>query len=190
MSTVRATLWSNMGEAVQFRNVFTYNHPTNALGDGDKVRIAARISDMWAVLLPFLSTVFEAQGVHFEELVEGVWQPRGEVEITGDGLASTEVLPFMNSGLVLALTGFAKTMGKKYIGGFTEAVNIDGAFGPAAIVALTSFLGYYLGSVGGGADPLWTAGTVSKTGVFHAFIGGRVADLFATQRRRHPSVGI
>jgi hypothetical protein len=190
MSIVRATLWSNLGEAVQLRNVFTYSGPGLTLNEGDKTAIWARIVQMVGAVAPYLSTVWATESVHFEELTEGVWQPRGEISLVDTGDRSGDLLPFMNSLLVLGVTGFAKTLGKKYLGGVVEEWNIDGAIAGNIIAAATSFLAYYLSNAAAEGGRIWIPGTVSKSGVFHAFIAGRVNDLFATQRRRHPSVGI
>jgi hypothetical protein len=190
MSIVRATAWSNLGEAVQLRNVFTYQSSGGELNEGGKTAITARLMDLFGTLGAHLTTVWAMESVHFEELVEGVWQPRGEQAAVMAGGSEDDILPFMNCALVLAVTGFAKTIGKKFIGGWTEATNVDGAVIDAVVTHLVSVLGYYIGSVTGSQGQMYYPGTVSKTGVFHQFIGGRVNDLFATQRRRHPSVGI
>lgn len=189
MSIIRATVWSNLGEAIQVRNVFTYSSDYD-LQDLDKVAITDRLTDMYELVAGWATTVWATEGVHFEELVAGTWQPRGEVAMVMTGEAEEDILPFMNSGLVLAVTGFAKTIGKKFIAGFTEGSNLDGALMSGLVVDLAAFLGYYVSSVTGVTYHVWSPGTVSKTGVFHSFISGRVNDLFATQRRRHPSVGI
>src|SRR5512141_1625822 len=127
MSIVRVTLWSNLGEAVQLRNVHTYRCENFALSESAKTAFATRFTSMYSAVANWASTVWTAEAVHFEELVEGVWQPRGETAITVTGSQAGEILPFMNAALVLGVTGFAKTIGKKYIGGLVEALNIDGA---------------------------------------------------------------
>lgn len=106
------------------------------------------------------------------------------------GTLGGDALPYQVAGLVTFPTALAKTLGKKFLAGFTEAGN--GAQGTPAAEIITALGNYVvelldLVVIGGHDFPIGHIRTDPLT--FIAWATGLVESLWATQRRRKIGVG-
>jgi len=120
-------------------------------------------------------------------------QPMGSALFpdTAAGSLSGDVLPGGVAALITLRTGRNRTLGRKYLGGFTEGDSNDGALYTGLITALGAAGALMLENfLGEATNVLWQPGIVSKYGPFWSFTEAVVRNIWAYQRRRRPGTGI
>ncbi len=121
----------------------------------------------------------------------GTWDDIGSLAGTFVGLAIGEALPDGIALVVRAATGVAKTMARKFIGGFVEsAVNAQAWETNVLADALLYLIAWFEGPPDGARE--YTSGVFStRDQDFVPFTEeGAVSDIPGYQRRRKPGVGI
>jgi len=106
------------------------------------------------------------------------------------GTRTDPALPYQVSALITFPTALAKTLGKKYIGGFTEFTN--GQYGTptaALITALGNFAVDLLSGLEIGGEPFPIGHIRTDPLTFIAWSTGLIEALWATQRRRKFGIG-
>lgn len=187
---VRATIKGVLQPGVETRNVFTYQTNYDGAFSDIIAAITPVFENMLAALSAYIVDLWHGYSIQFEELVEGVWQPRGEDTIDFTGENTSEMLPAQVSALVVGITGWARTLAKKYLPPFGENNSIDGTWHTLAQAALVAFAAYYGSTISIPPFNSLVPGTVSKLGVFHQIMEVAVRAYASTQRRRKPGVGI
>jgi hypothetical protein len=106
---------------------------------------------------------------------------------TGAGLADALQL----AGQVNFRTGVKRSLGKKYIGGYTDAsISGGGYLNPAPIANMEAFGADACANVGPG-NSIWRAGHVkASNGAFVTWVDAYAMAIVATQRRRKLGVGV
>ena len=108
--------------------------------------------------------------------------------ITGTG--GSESMPYQMAALVTFPTEVKRSLGKKYIAGFTEGDSPGaGVLGPAPIANLVSFAAEILSGFNQSAN-LYAVGNYREAlGTFIPYVSALVDVLLSTQRRRKPGIG-
>jgi hypothetical protein len=136
-----------------------------------------------------------ADGVSFDSIeIFNITQdvPVGEYTwptLSAGGSAS-DVLPEQTALLVTFSTAAARSVGKKFLGGWTEGNNdSDGTIASSLLTLILSYISTILSGFAAG-DLDFEAGhwsVINET--FVPWLAGLVDDVWATQRRRRPGVG-
>lgn len=107
------------------------------------------------------------------------------------GTLVDDALPAANSGFFQMDTERAKSYGRKYVPGASEAWNVDGKFSAGALAILVLLLADTVMDIDVGIAGILKAGVLSRvTTAFLEFTGGGYAtDVPAYQRRRKAAVG-
>lgn len=199
---IQADVHIILPEAQEAHNIFTYQRNDGLGGNIDPMVAFTAINDaldvFYTALAPVMSQEVEIDYVvyrigHWEPLpAPGSWSYGGEAYrgyLNIDGESSGEMLPHQCAALITGDTEQAKTLGKKYLPGFTENDQASGRWTLGTLGILIAVgLEYLFPIVAGayGLDP----GVASKIGAFFPFIGGTISDIVSGQRRRKIGVGV
>lgn len=173
-------------------NVFhVQNQGAGSIDDGSAhtfvlIRLDAAYSELVALLSDLLNfeTVETFNVTQDAPMLETAWLT------LDDGDKLDQVLPQQTAALCLFPTGVARSQGRKYLGGFTEDSNADGAIpSPTLVTALGAFVDVLVDN--------WIIGTGefvfgNYDGVIFRFaewISAIVREVWRTQRRRATGVG-
>lgn len=119
--------------------------------------------------------------------------PLDDVDLSplSGGSGGPDSLPFQVSGLVTFSTGLRKSLGKKYMGPIIRAATTgSGNLSPTLQTALAAYASQILTNLTAGGETFLVGHYRAATAVFVDWIGSIVENIFATQRRRKPGVGI
>lgn len=161
--------------------------------------VEAALQAAWANLAARIdSTVLGATVEGFVwDFVLNQWDGIGAVPLIGaDGTAVDEMLPHGAAGLVKILTAAARRQARKFVPGFAETQQGDGALVAAAVTDLALF-GTDLDddiAPGGLVMSFGTFNTEPTSALFETFSiasqSVQAESIFAYQRRRRPGTGI
>ncbi len=107
------------------------------------------------------------------------------------GTGSGDSLPPGVALLVKFGTGFIRELGRKFLGGYTEAVAAGGGWTNPTLAAALAFAGFLIDQTSmSDPDMAFHGGLINKDGIFHEFISAVVSGVAAYQRRRRQGRGI
>jgi hypothetical protein len=189
MAIQRAVAIGTIGSTVQIRNVF---HADVIPGLADPA------IDLWYTYLNYLYG-FVAQclcGVvqytSFETYVPvaGDWILEDQHVLAISGAEGTDYLPNAVALVIEGIASGSRHIGKKFFSGVAEGFTSGNVLTGAAVGYIASALLGYISPCYGLSSGSLTPGVVDKNFQFHPFVGGVVASLLGSQRRRKPGVGI
>lgn len=170
---------------------YVRNTGGNTVNDSTFIAAAQSwVHSIWNPNTGALTTDWASDTIQMYNMTADV--PVGEVlwSVALSGSNATHSLPYQVSGLVTFPTNTKRSLGKKYMGGFTEAATDGGSVANASLIATLIAMG---ASIIAG----FTAGTTSFTvgnyniplAAFSPYVSAIAEVLLATQRRRKPGVG-
>lgn len=107
------------------------------------------------------------------------------------GVATGDMLPHQDNGLVKFFTDIGQSIGKKYIMGLVEGLVTNSVIGAATVTALALFAAEFDATLSG-ANGSWRPGNfAAATNIFRPWSGTVEANaLISSQDRRRPGFGL
>lgn len=175
-----------------FVNVWHYQHQgSNPAADGDVMDdLASEIDGVTGALLTHQSTSLAYGLIEFYNITQDVPMGSRPHPVNTAGTGAGEPLPTQCAALLSFRTGEKKSVGRRYLAGFTETANDNG--GELSSGLLTALATYAAACVTGStiAGELFVPGHVRKaTGAFSKWVLPVIDTLYRTQRRRVQGVG-
>jgi hypothetical protein len=173
----------------------------NISGEADNATVlsalASALDEMWGELESVLGDAIVFQPYSMSRVgwdsEEGKWLMQ---ELLGEAASTVEpanidaVSPNQIAATVRATTARPKSYGRKFVPGFSQNQMSGSELISGAVIALTSFLFYYLSDITlGGYGTLSPGVPRTEADTFLEFVTGVVNDIVGTQRKRKPGVG-
>lgn len=189
MTIQRAVVKGRALDLVETRSMYTCD-VTESGGDTYSVLWAAYLQSIYDAFEVIWASSWSTQLAELQNYDAGHWVTFAEIPFVNAGGNSThEVLANVVSFVLVGKALGLRKLGRKFIGGITEAAVLGNTLIANAMIyavnALEAYIAPFTGIGGGTIVP----GIVDAGGTFRPFVGGFVSSLLGTMRRRKPGVG-
>jgi len=177
-----------IASTVQIRGMYTCQ-VTPSGGDTSAVLWDAYMTSILDAL-EFLSTLVHWYEYDVQEYSGGSWVLQDVVSVNTDGTGGGDILPYQNAITFVAKAYGLRKIGRKFLPGVTESMQVAGVIGAGYAATLAAFLLAYVTPFTGIGGGVITPGIVDSSGSFHPFLNGVVSSVIGSMRRRKPGIGI